>query len=354
MDKKEVLKNIKKYMEKKNKEAGKELISFGSTAKLEIQKSGIPMFDETVGGIPYGGYTMLFGPPAGGKSTTAFHIIAQAQRDGKLCAYIDAERSFLDGTWARICGVDVDELLIVRPNSAETALDEIVNVSKLGINLVVFDSVVALATEKEIDRRDTPLKDHTKSEKYIDLQSAQPALLPRQLSKWFAKSVGLLADNQTAVVFINQIRMDLGGFNAFESFPGGNALRHYILAGIKIRRNKEEMTYTIWKTKLNKNEGLKFTQTFIQGQGIDLFESSILALQYKGLIKAAGVKFTYQLKDMKEPKTVTYLGNLKNTLQSTWDSSASTTEFMNKFTEPVINEQPAEENTNEETSKESN
>ena len=175
-----------------------------------------------VGGIPVGRVTEIYGPESSGKTTLALHIIAEAQKRGGTAAFIDAEHA-LDISYAKNLGVDVDDLLVSQPDYGEQALEIAqVLISSNAVDVIVIDSVAALVPRAEIDGN---VGDH-----HVGLQA-------RLMSHALRKFTGILKRSNTALVFINQIRMKIGVmFGNPETTPGGNALKFYSSLRLDIRR----------------------------------------------------------------------------------------------------------------------
>jgi recombination protein RecA len=175
-----------------------------------------------VGGIPRGRVTEIFGPEGSGKTTLCQHIIAEAQRDGGIAAFIDVEH-VLDPAWAAKCGVDVDELFISQPDTAEQALEITEALVRSGaVDVVVLDSVAALVPRAEIEG---------------EMGDAHVGLQARLMSQALRKLVRAIKRSKTAVVFTNQLRMKIGVmFGNPETTPGGRALKFYSSVRLDIRR----------------------------------------------------------------------------------------------------------------------
>jgi recombination protein RecA len=175
-----------------------------------------------VGGIPRGRVAEIFGPEGSGKTTLCQHIIAEAQRDGGIAAFIDVEH-VLDPTYAAKCGVDIEELLISQPDTAEQALEITEALVRSGaIDVVVVDSVAALVPRAEIEGE---MGDH-----HVALQA-------RLMSQALRKLTGAIKRSKTAVIFTNQLRMKVGVlFGNPETTPGGRALKFYSSVRLDIRR----------------------------------------------------------------------------------------------------------------------
>ena len=175
-----------------------------------------------VGGIPRGRVTEIFGPEGSGKTTLCQHIIAEAQRDGGIAAFIDVEH-VLDPTYAATCGVDIDELLVSQPDTGEQALEITEALVRSGaVDVVVVDSVAALVPRAEIEGE---MGDH-----HVALQA-------RLMSQALRKLTGAIKRSKTSVIFTNQLRMKVGVlFGNPETTPGGRALKFYASVRLDIRR----------------------------------------------------------------------------------------------------------------------
>jgi len=193
-----------------------------------VAVSGIPTgalsLDIALGGMgmPRGRICELFGPEGSGKTTLALHVVASAQRQGGVAAFIDAEHS-MDPTWARRLGVDLEQLLISQPDTGEQALEicELL-VRSNAVDVIVVDSVAALIPRAEIEGE--------MGDQHVGLQA-------RLMSQAMRKLVGAIAKSRTSVIFINQIRMKIGVmFGNPETTPGGRALKFYSSVRVDIRR----------------------------------------------------------------------------------------------------------------------
>jgi len=176
-----------------------------------------------VGGLPQGRVIEIYGPESSGKTTLTLHAIAECQKAGGVCAFIDAEHA-LDTMYARNLGVDIDNLLVSQPDYGEQALEILETVIRSGaVDLVVIDSVAALTPKVEIDG---------------DMDDQQVGVQARLMSKALRKITGLLNKMQCTVIFINQIRMKIGmtGYGSPETTTGGNALKFYSSVRLDIRR----------------------------------------------------------------------------------------------------------------------
>jgi len=176
-----------------------------------------------VGGLPKGRVIEVYGPESSGKTTLTLHAIAEAQKAGGVCAFIDAEHA-LDVGYAKNLGVDTDNLLVSQPDFGEQALEILETVIRSGaVDLVVIDSVAALTPKVEIDG---------------DMDDQQVGVQARLMSKALRKITGLLNKMNCTVIFINQIRMKIGmtGYGSPETTTGGNALKFYSSVRLDIRR----------------------------------------------------------------------------------------------------------------------
>jgi recombination protein RecA len=175
-----------------------------------------------VGGIPRGRVVEVFGPEGSGKTTVCLHIIAEAQRQGGIAAFIDAEHA-LDPTYARELGVNIDELLVSQPDSGEQALEIADMLVRSGaLSLVVIDSVAALVPRAEIEG---------------EMGEAQMGLQARLMSQALRKLTGAVSKSKTCLIFINQLRDKIGVmFGSPETTTGGRALKFYASVRIDIRR----------------------------------------------------------------------------------------------------------------------
>jgi recombination protein RecA len=176
-----------------------------------------------VGGLPKGRVIEIYGPESSGKTTLTLHAIAECQRQGGVCAFIDAEHA-LDVIYAKNLGVDTDNLLVSQPDFGEQALEILETVIRSGsVDLIVIDSVAALTPKVEIDG---------------DMDDQQVGVQARLMSKALRKITGILHKMNCTVIFINQIRMKIGmtGYGSPETTTGGNALKFYSSIRLDIRR----------------------------------------------------------------------------------------------------------------------
>lgn len=176
-----------------------------------------------IGGIPKGRMIEIYGPESSGKTTLTLQVIAEAQKMGGTCAFIDAEHA-LDVKYAKNLGVDIENLLVSQPDYGEQALDIVETVARSGaVDLIVIDSVAALTPKSEIEG---------------DMGDAQVGVQARLMSQALRKLTGVVSKMKTTIIFINQIRMKIGmmGYGSPETTTGGNALKFYTSVRIDIRR----------------------------------------------------------------------------------------------------------------------
>ncbi|HLI25049.1 MAG TPA: recombinase RecA, partial [Acidimicrobiales bacterium] len=175
-----------------------------------------------IGGLPRGRVVEIFGPESSGKSTLAMHVVAEAQRNGGICAYVDAEHA-MDPSYAKAIGVNIDDLLISQPDTGEQALEIADMLIRSGaLDVIVIDSVAALTPRAEIEG---------------DMGDAHVGLQARLMSQALRKLTATLSKSNTIAVFINQLREKVGVmFGSPETTPGGRALKFYSSVRLDIRR----------------------------------------------------------------------------------------------------------------------
>jgi len=242
-----------------------------------------------VGGVPRGRVIEIYGPESGGKTTLALHIVAEAQKNGGVGAYIDAEHA-LDPDYARRIGVNINDLLISQPDSGEQALQILETLLRSGeVDVLVVDSVAALTPKAEIAG---------------EIGEFQIGLQARLMSSALRKLSGLVAKTKTSVIFINQIRMKIGViYGNPETTPGGLALKFYSSVRIELRRaaqikHGEEIIGSRIRAKIVKNKvaaPFKVTEFDIYyNEGISAEADLVNTGVKEGIVKKAGSWLQYE------------------------------------------------------------
>ena len=241
-----------------------------------------------IGGLPRGRIVEIFGPESSGKTTLSLHVIAEAQKLGGICAFIDAEHA-MDPEYSKRLGVKIDELLISQPDTGEQALEIVDSLVRSGkIDVIVIDSVAALTPKDEIEG---------------DMGAYHVGKQARLMSQALRKLTAIVAKSKTIVIFINQIRMQIGVmFGNPETTPGGKALKFYTSVRLDIRRiaqikKGEEIMGGRIRVKVVKNKvAPPFKQTefdLMYNEGISR-EGEIIALGEKmGIVKKTGNSYSF-------------------------------------------------------------
>ncbi len=251
---------------------------------MEVIKTGILPLDIAlgIGGIPKGRVIEIFGPESSGKTTLCLSIIAETQKAGGVAAFIDAEHAF-DPSWAKVIGVDIDNLLVSQPDTGEQAL-EITEalIRSGGVDLVVVDSVAALVPRSEIEG---------------EMGDSSMGVQARLMSQALRKLTGVLSKSKTTIVFTNQLRLKIGiMFGNPETTPGGLALKFYASVRMDVRKietlKKDNQVYgTRARIRIVKNKvapPFKDAEIVITATGIDQGEGLIEAAIAAGIITKSG------------------------------------------------------------------
>jgi recombination protein RecA len=305
------------------------IMLLGEVPKVDVEAipTGSIGLDEAlgVGGLPRGRVVEIFGPESSGKTTLTLHVIAEAQKRGGICAFIDAEHA-LDPDYAQKIGVNIGDLAISQPDTGEQALEIVESIVRTGqFDVVVIDSVAALTPRDEIEG---------------EMGAQHVGKQARLMSQALRKLTAIIAKSKTVVIFINQIRMKIGiVYGSPETTPGGNALKFYSSVRIDIRRTQqikkgEDVVGSRTKVKVVKNKvAAPFKQVefdIMYNEGISR-EGEILALaeQHK-IIKKSGAFYKYQDETIGQ--------GYDNTRKYLRDNPTFTEEIMEKIREEIKNQ----------------
>src|SRR5579863_6758860 len=275
--------------------------SFGKGSIMRLGKNMQSMDVETVstgslgldialgiGGLPRGRVVEIYGPESSGKTTLALHCIAEAQRRGGICAFIDAEHA-LDPIYARKLGVVIDDLLISQPDAGEQALEIADTLVRSGaVEVLVVDSVAALVPRAELEG---------------EMGDSQPGMQARLMSQALRKLTASISRSNTMVIFINQIRMKIGVmYGSPETTTGGNALKFYASVRLDIRRigtikERDEVVGNQTRVKVVKNKvAPPFKQVefdIMYGEGVSKFGELIDLGVKAGVVEKSGAWFSF-------------------------------------------------------------
>jgi recombination protein RecA len=275
--------------------------NFGKGSIMRLGKNNKSMDVETVpsgsigldialgvGGLPRGRVVEIYGPESSGKTTLALHTVAEAQKKGGICAFVDAEHA-LDPVYARKLGVNVDDLLISQPDAGEQALEITDTLVRSGaVDVVVVDSVAALVPKAELDG---------------EMGDSLPGLQARLMSQALRKLTASINKSKTMVIFINQIRMKIGVmYGSPETTTGGNALKFYASIRLDIRRigaikDRDEVVGNQTRVKVVKNKlAPPFKQVefdIMYGEGVSKVGELIDLGVKAGVVEKSGAWFSY-------------------------------------------------------------
>jgi recombination protein RecA len=290
MDKKQALQAAISQIEKQFGKGSVMTMKDQTVQSIEAVSTGSLGLDVAlgVGGLPKGRIIEIYGPESSGKTTLTLHSIAEAQKKGLTCAFVDAEHA-LDIGYAEKLGVNVDELLVSQPDSGEQALEIVDTLVRSGaVDVVIVDSVAALTPKAELEG---------------DMGDSHVGLQARLMSQALRKLTGTINRSNCMVIFINQIRMKIGVmFGSPETTTGGNALKFYASVRLDIRRtgaikDKEDVIGNATRVKVVKNKvAPPFKQVefeIMYGEGISKVGELIDIGVAQGFVEKAGAWFSY-------------------------------------------------------------
>ena len=353
MDKKENLNKLKSVISNIEKSYGKgSIMMLGKKdidSNIDVYSTGSLGLDIAlgIGGVPKGRVIEVYGPESSGKTTLTLHIIAEAQKMGGTCAFIDAEHA-LDPGYAKKLGVNIDELLISQPDTGEQALEiSDTLVKSEGIDLLVIDSVAALVPRAELEG---------------EMGDSLPGLQARLMSQALRKLTSSISKTNTMVVFINQLRMKIGVmFGSPEVTTGGNALKFYSSVRLDIRRigaikDKDNIIGNQTRVKVVKNKmapPFKMVEFDIMyGEGISKIGEIIdLGVQAE-IIDKSGAWYSYKDEKIGQGRenTKQFLKDnpeMLNEIESRIRSNSDTVEELMIDPPPPTTEETVEKNSKE-------
>ena len=353
MDKKENLNKLKSVISNIEKSYGKgSIMMLGKKdidANIDVYSTGSLGLDIAlgIGGLPKGRVIEVYGPESSGKTTLTLHIIAEAQKVGGTCAFIDAEHA-LDPGYAKKLGVNIDELLISQPDTGEQALEiSDTLVKSEGIDLLVIDSVAALVPRAELEG---------------EMGDSLPGLQARLMSQALRKLTSSISKTNTMVVFINQLRMKIGVmFGSPEVTTGGNALKFYSSVRLDIRRigaikDKDNIIGNQTRVKVVKNKmapPFKMVEFDIMyGEGISKIGDIIDLGVQADIIDKSGAWYSYKDEKIGQGRenTKQFLKDnpeLLNEIESRIRSNSDTVEELMIDPPPSTTEETVEKNSKE-------
>ncbi len=353
MDKKENLNKLKSVISNIEKSYGKgSIMMLGKKdidANIDVYSTGSLGLDIAlgIGGLPKGRVIEVYGPESSGKTTLTLHIIAEAQKVGGTCAFIDAEHA-LDPGYAKKLGVNIDELLISQPDTGEQALEiSDTLVKSEGIDLLVIDSVAALVPRAELEG---------------EMGDSLPGLQARLMSQALRKLTSSISKTNTMVVFINQLRMKIGVmFGSPEVTTGGNALKFYSSVRLDIRRigaikDKDNIIGNQTRVKVVKNKmapPFKMVEFDIMyGEGISKIGEIIDLGVQADIIDKSGAWYSYKDEKIGQGRenTKQFLKDnpeLLNEIESRIRSNSDTVEELMIDPPPPTTEETVEKNSKE-------
>ncbi len=353
MDKKENLNKLKSVITNIEKSYGKgSIMMLGKKdidANIDVYSTGSLGLDIAlgIGGLPKGRVIEVYGPESSGKTTLTLHIIAEAQKVGGTCAFIDAEHA-LDPGYAKKLGVNIDELLISQPDTGEQALEiSDTLVKSEGIDLLVIDSVAALVPRAELEG---------------EMGDSLPGLQARLMSQALRKLTSSISKTNTMVVFINQLRMKIGVmFGSPEVTTGGNALKFYSSVRLDIRRigaikDKDNIIGNQTRVKVVKNKmapPFKMVEFDIMyGEGISKIGEIIDLGVQADIIDKSGAWYSYKDEKIGQGRenTKQFLKDnpeLLNEIESRIRSNSDTVEELMIDPPPSTTEETVEKNSKE-------